>query len=339
MPGISIARCRFFRTSGLVGAIAIAILLSACAPTPSSTSPRPSPEASLSPEVAAALEFRELYGLRRDLPFVEALAQSALGLPGLEEWGVPLLAEEVAELKARGGNARKVMPIIETYGRRHPEDWAGTFLASSGGGSVIAQFSDNIDEHTAAVRRLVGPSANVAFRDVRWSIEALEVMLEDVRADTAWFESIDAWVAFAEVQPIDNRIELNLSSAHPGAVDLTLAHFGADGWLHVTSDGIGVWTGPTGALVVELVDANGNPVGGTDVFWKCRLVPREAAAYSGGSLALVNGRCESDSSLGATTYDVTITRPDGAAEVVVATGTVVVPANETGYLRLVAPSG
>jgi len=64
----------------------------------------------------------------------------------MAELGVPLLAEEVAELRARGENARKVVPVVQTYGDRHPEAFAGMFVDSAAGGNVIVQLSDHFEE-------------------------------------------------------------------------------------------------------------------------------------------------------------------------------------------------
>jgi len=317
-------------------AVVAGLVVGACAapvPPPSTGATSPDP-ATLGYE----FEFRALYGLRRDPDYIWAVAENPASAVGVRECGVPLMPAEVLELKARASNTAQVFSVVETYGERHPNDWAGIFVDNAGSGAVVAQFSGNVADHAAAIRALVGPAARVEVRGVRWSSAALSRAADSIRADEAWFRTIDASLAWAEVSEIENRVDVSISSTNPDAVALTVDHFAGDGWLHAVSDGIGDWQGGVGRLVVRLLDAAGRPVGGTgDDQWLCRLEPDDPAAWRGGSLLMVNGRCESPEPLGATTYAVTVTRDDGSGEIRVAAGRIKVVADRTVELRLTAP--
>jgi hypothetical protein len=289
----------------------------------------------LSRELAAAIEFRTLYGLRRDLDYVERVGEAADAQAGIDQFGVPLLPAEIEELRARGQNAQRVAATVKTYGERNPADWAGMFVDNGGSGDVVAQFSANVEAHTQELRALVGPMARLDVRQVAYSNLDLERLRARVAADTTWYRRIDAWFEWAEVSEIENRVTLSLSSANTEAVQLATTHFDADNALIVISDGIGRWEGGFGGLVVDLIDAGGQPTGGFDGPWKCRLEPRQPAAWRGGSLALVNGRCTSDDPLGATTYTVTVTDAGGDTERVVATGSITVLDGKVANLRLI----
>lgn len=316
----------------------LALVVQACA------SPGPTPSigatgsASLDPALAGyEVEFRTLYGLQRDAEYLKSVAEDPASQAGLREFGVRLLPAEVAELKARATNVQQVFSEVQSYGERFPDDWAGIFVDNAGSGAVVAQFSENIDQHVAAIHKLVGPQARIEVRRVSWSIAVLSSAVAQITAERDWFGTIEASLEWAQVSEMDNQVDLSLSSKNPEAVRLTIEHFGGAGWLHAFSDGIGQWHGGVGQLVVSIVDAAGLPVGGTDdAQWLCRLVPDDPAAWRGGSLIIVDGHCRSSEPLGATTYAVTVTRDDGTGETVLANGTVEVPVNGTAELRLTA---
>jgi hypothetical protein len=299
-----------------------------------------SPSASVDPATMGfAVEFRILYGLRHDAPYLRSVAENPASAAGQREFGVPLLPAEVMELKARARNTVQVFSTVETYGERHPEDWAGLYVDNGGSGAVVAQFSGRVADHRSAILALVGPLARVEVVPVRWSTATLSRAADEIRAQRQWFQTIDASLVWAEVNERDNRVDVSLSSTNPEAVARTVERFRGDGWLRAVSDGIGEWTAGTGQLVVTLTDPLGRTLAGTDdEQWLCRLMPDDPAAWRGGPLVMVDGRCRSSEPLGATSYAVTVTRDDGSGEVTVASGTVLVPAHGTGELRLVAPA-
>jgi hypothetical protein len=267
-------------------------------------------------DLEKASEFRRLYGLRDDEDWVKAVAADPASAPGEAEFGVPLTPAEVADLRDRAKNRDAVLETIRQYGARHQRDWAGVFVDEAGGGTVVAQFKTNVDDHEKEIRRLVGPIARLEVRQVRWSLSELRTFHEHVLADVGWLPSVDAHYVRSDVYDLFNHVELWISSRNPDAPAAILEHFGGSQWLRVYSDGRGPWDGPRGAFRIRLRDQAGRPVTAEDV--TCHIVSDDPSAYLEGDLyPTVEGDCWSES-VGATGYSVTVTRAGDTGPRVVA---------------------
>jgi hypothetical protein len=259
--------------------------------------------------IAEAIRFRSSVGLRADEAYVRQLAVDPTASTAVTLYGVPLTPDEIAELDKRARNSDLVAETLKTYGRDHPDQWAGTFVDQRGGGMVVIQFTGDLNEHRAALSKLVNPAASWEVRDARWSLADLASKRDLIEADRGWFETIDASYVRSVALPIDNVVELRISSANPAAPDLVTEHFHGDGWLRVLSDGVGVWDGPRGDLRVQVTDAAGRRLQGADMM--CLPIPDEPAAYRDGPVGVsFEGVCRAFA-LGATSYDVQILQRAG----------------------------
>jgi hypothetical protein len=223
-----------------------------------------------------AIRFRRAFGLREDDAWISAVAANPLSEVGRQEFGVPLLPFELQDLLDRTAADPEVVHVIESYGAAKPADWAGLFVDQKAGGVIVAQFRDHLDDHRAAIDRLLSARAHVEVRKVDWSLNELHAFALVVETDGLWFETVAAHLYAADVLEMGNVVRVRYDG-DPEAVDVIVDHFGSPSWLQVKWQGPLPWTGPVGGLIVTAVDIRGRPVSGlgcdfepddrTAVFW------------------------------------------------------------------------
>lgn len=257
--------------------IALTILAVACGDppaTPSVAVSTPTPS-----EMAESRRFREQFGLRTDDLWISKVAGDPASQEGLELFGVPLLPSELSELTARTMAYMDAGPIILDYAATVPDDWYGSFIDQQRGGIIVATFFRNTDRHREALARLLPPSARWEVRQVDQRTLDMIAFVARVKADRAWFTTIDAELLDVVTNPMDGGVvELTYIAASRALDPVILDHYGTPDWLRVERAGGPPWTGPVGDLVVKAIGPGGKPVAGLI----CHL--------SGGDNALVTDR-------------------------------------------------
>jgi len=312
---------------GLLAVGTLFVVLAACSPgslaTPSRTFS--------AQDLADSLRFRRTFGLRTDEAWIVTVAMNASSAAGLREYGVPLTAEETRDLDSRAANSAEISPTIEKYARDHQDEWAGLFIDQQATGAVVALFTGHVDDHRAAIGKLVNPKARWEVRPVRWTLEQLSAFAVRVDADQGWLKTIGAGYRGSGVLVTANVVQLRISSADPKTAALVVEHFAAHDWLEVESDGLAPWTGGSGVLVIHARDRNGKPVAGLD----CVPIPDDPNAYNSdtGWSTSDTGTCRIPD-VGATTYRVELRRLVGTEWVAVGTGRVTVPRGGVGIVDI-----
>jgi hypothetical protein len=315
--------------------VIILLVLQGCGdrpPTPSPVAPTSSPTLSAD-EVTDAIRFRTSVGLRSDEPWILIVAADPASRAGAAAYGTPLTPAEKAELDARSRSAEALSGVVELYGSEHRDEWAGAFLDHTTG-SFVTRFTGSLDEHEAALRRLIHPDARLEVRPAAWSLAELERRRHAVDRDAEqWLRTIRAWPAGSGVDVVANRVQLDISSRNPDAPALAIARFDGDGWLLVRSDGIGRWEGLLGTAIIYAVTRSGQPARWLD----CVLTPDDPAAWLGGVAYGTGdrGSCPIEG-IAATGYlvELKIRRGDTEDWVVIGHGRVVVPPNGTGVATI-----
>src|SRR5262245_38632549 len=90
--------------------------------------------------------FRARYGLRDDEAWILAVANNPDADIGLDEFGVPLMPAELAELRSRRTD-RDLLAQIKTYGTMFPESFAGVYVDQRASLAFIASFKDDSERH------------------------------------------------------------------------------------------------------------------------------------------------------------------------------------------------
>jgi hypothetical protein len=296
----------------------VALIMTACgAPSPPATSTGWDPLPSISlDDLAAAVRFREAFGLRSDEAWIIQVARDPSSAHGTDVFGVPLTPAEVGELERRAIANDELQPVLESYGQRFADMYSGVWLADDG--TLLILFTKQIEEHRRALGSMIQPGAKVDVREARWTLRELNAFAERVRNDIDWLPQIEAWPLGVDVHIGNNAVQLLISSANPDTAEEIAEHFGADGWLRVESDGIGRWTGPTGSLTVIAVGPEGRPPPTLD----CELVPDIRSAQPTEQFGTdSDGRCHYRD-IPAVGYTVNLRRSQGDTTVVVGTGRV-----------------
>jgi hypothetical protein len=233
------------------------LVLAACAsgapsaPTttgaPPAMDPTPPPaEASLPPEILDAIAFREEMGLRSDVGWVQAVAANPAAIL---DWGVPLMAFEIAELEGRPTGEDAMVGAVQAYLAAHPDIAGGLYLDQARGGIVTMLVTEDPTGHEAAIREEIGPDAPLVVRQVRWTEQELMDLQQRIADGRAFLDGIPARMTTSSTDVIANQVELTISSAVPDAAQRIIAQFGAEeGQLRVVSDGTGLLLLPTGRV-------------------------------------------------------------------------------------------
>jgi hypothetical protein len=232
----------------------ILLVVAGCA-SPQAT-PAPSPTVAATPELdratAAAVQFRTSFGLRADLDFIRAVAKDPTAS---DEFGVPLLPAEVADIQRRGANADRVVPIVQRYAAEHPAAFGGLWIDQEHGGIVTVAFTQDAELHGRELAARLAGVGVVAIRSARYNESELRALQDRIVADDAWFKTIPAQLRGVGIDVIQNAVEIDISTANPRITDLIVARFGipADAVI-VNSDGTGVALEPWGTIRGKIVD-------------------------------------------------------------------------------------
>jgi hypothetical protein len=207
-------------------------------------------------EITEAVAFRQQYGLRADSMFVRAVAIDPAAQAGLIEFGVPLLPYELADLLSRHWDP-DLLAQVRGYGLLFPDDFAGAYINQRANGVVVA-FKDRVDRHRVALSNLVPPGSAVEIRNVEWSLVDLQVFVDQLQSERAWFDSIGVTIHPGE-NILENAVDLRFKGPEDAA-GVIEEHFGRPSWLKAAWTGAVPWVGPRADLTIEVTDSNGKPV-------------------------------------------------------------------------------
>ena len=257
-----------------LAALAIAVFAAACgsavapsggpgtpqsseAPAPS-VPPTASPDPSFEALVAEGIHARTILGLRADEEWVRAVTADPDARIAFE---IRVTLAEEAELNARATSRQELQPILEQYGAQHPEDYAGLMIDQEKGGILVALFSDNVEEHAAAIARLVHPAATLEVRETGASAAELEALMNRISADGDALRSVGVFVLVISTDELGGKLDIEVSTVRGDAQQLLAARYGPLVDVKVT-DPTGSYLPPGGVIKGRIVDRDGNGVRG-----------------------------------------------------------------------------
>ena len=250
-------------------AIGLALLVGACAPAaaPSeapaspttSSQPTPSPDPSFEALVAEGIRLRTFLGLRADEEWVRAVSAD----PGAKtEFGIPLTIAEEAELGARASSRQEIQPLLEQYAAEHPDEYAGLMIDQDAGGILVILFTDHLEEHGAAIARLVRPGSKVEVRRAGLSELDLEALMNRINSDSELLQNAGVFVLVISTDELAGKLVVEVSTQRGDAQPLLAARYGPNVEVKVT-DPTGGYLKPMGTIKGRVVDADGDGVRGT----------------------------------------------------------------------------
>ena len=225
-------------------------------PAPSATLPRASAGASLDGPQEADIEFwirfRDVYDLETDRQWVLAVFRDPSASSA--QFGVPLLPAERAHVGKAHASAQNLIPFAHRYAAAYPE-FAGLWLENP---ILVLGFTDNVAEHGAELGRIFG--SKVEVRAARHTLRDLREFAARIKADDAWFKTIDVEVIDASLDEMANGIYLYYRAPTEAVEALIRARYSDPDWLSFDWAGPALWTGPWGDLQLTVVDGDGRPV-------------------------------------------------------------------------------
>ncbi|MGK2850765.1 MAG: carboxypeptidase-like regulatory domain-containing protein [Candidatus Limnocylindrales bacterium] len=234
------------------------------------------PTAPPSDQMAAWAEFRRTVGLRDD----EAWMRYVASHPDAQtEFPAPLMPFEVADLGRDAASTRQAIGIIRSYGVAFPAEWAGAFVQD---GRAVAAFAGNVAAHRVALEAMLGGSAILDVREARYSMAELADFASDVAADAHRFEALGARFYDASIDESDNVVGVRYLAPGPEQAAAVVAEsilewYGHPAWLLPRWAGPLPWEGPSGGVVIHVVDPAGAPV--TGVY--CTVAPLDPRVPNG----------------------------------------------------------
>ena len=244
----------------------MALLVTACTPavTPSeapgspgtSIQPTPSPDPSFEALVAEGIRLRTFLGLRADEEWVRAVSAD----PGARaNYGIPLTLAEEAELNAREATQEQLGPLLEEYAAEHPDDFAGMLVDNDRGGVLVMLFTGHIEEHAAAIAKLIQPGAPVDVRLAPVAQEDLEALMDRINSDSDVLQNAGVFVLVISTDEQSGKLVVEVSTERGDAQPLLAARYGPNVEVRVL-DPTGAYLKPTGTIRGRVVDADGDGV-------------------------------------------------------------------------------
>jgi hypothetical protein len=259
---------------GLAIGLSTATVFAACAPIAELRSVEALPTA---PDtVLDAIALRQRLGMRSDEAYVRMLeGDPEAGARGRETaFGFAVTVAEAAELGRRVSRTDEVATAIEAYGADIPT-WAGMFIDQPNGGIVVAQFTGDVEQHRAALARLLSPAARYEVRLVGHSLVELQALADRVTADRGWFRTVDSYFTGSGADQKASVVVVNVKSLDPDIAAKVIEHFDAAGLMRVVVSTLMPWTGGYGQIDIVAVDPDGRPV--PDEY--CWLITDDPAAW------------------------------------------------------------
>jgi hypothetical protein len=253
------------RMSLLLGVIAAALCMAACGPTavpvPSTppatvtSSPGLTPNPSFEALVAEGIRVREMFGLRADEAWVREVTADPDHRIGLE---IPLTLAEQAELDARAAGVESVGAILDEYGEDHPEEFAGMSINNEKG-SFVMLFTGHLEEHAAAIAKLIRPGEPVEIRLAPVPEEDLLALMDRINSDSNALQAVGVFTLVISTDEEAGRVVVEVSTERGDAQPLLAARYGPRVEVRVL-DPTGAYLKPGGEIRGQVVDRHGNGV-------------------------------------------------------------------------------
>ena len=257
------------RRTPLTVAFGLALLVGACAPAAAppeapaspaiSIPPTPSPDPSFEALVAEGIRLRTFLGLRADEEWVRAVSAD----PGARTtYGIPLTLAEEADLNAREASQEELGPLLEEYASEHPDDFAGMLVDNDKGGVLVMLFTGHLEEHAAAIAKLIKPGAPVEVRLAPIAQEDLEALMERINSDSDALQNAGVFVLVISTDEQSGKLVVEVSTERGDAQPLLAARYGPNVVVRVL-DPTGAYLKPSGTIRGRVVDADGDSVHAT----------------------------------------------------------------------------
>jgi hypothetical protein len=249
----------------LSGVIAAALCMAACRPTAApvssespttvSSAPTLTPNPSFEALVAEGIRVREMFGLRADEAWVREVTADPDHRMGLE---IPLTLAEQAELDARAAGVERLGAVLHEYGEDHPEEFVGMSINNEEG-SFVVLFTGHLEEHAAAIAKLIRPGEPVEIRLAPTSEEDLLALMDRIDSDGNALRTVGVFTLVISTDEEAGRVVVEVSTERGDAQPLLAARYGPLVEVRIL-DPTGAYLKPRGEIRGQVVDGDGDGV-------------------------------------------------------------------------------
>jgi hypothetical protein len=199
------------------------------------------------------VQFRTRFGLRAD----EAWARQVAADPAhAVAYGVPLMPDEQAGLDARPRTFEELSTLLQDYGAAHPGEFGGLYVEPAGSTQFVVLFTDHLDDHSAALAKLVNPMAQITLRKTPTAEKDLDALMERISNDAPALKAAGIFVVVSSRDDIGRVVDLQLSTQRTDAAGLLVGRYGPTVKVTVM-DPTGAFLKSPGAVVGRVTDASG----------------------------------------------------------------------------------
>jgi len=237
----------------LAGALAGCATLSPSPPVATPDSIAPSEPAFSDEELATWREFRTLWGLAADDPWMVQVAS----MPGSahNDFEIPLTAREIDHIGQQITGSDAWITFARGYGARHRDAFAGVIMD---GPTVVLLMKAPIEPFVADIAKLVPAGAPIKVRAVPFSLPELQTKADAILTDAKWFT--DHKLELVDVEPGAGNVQLRYRGGNGKEADVIAGRYGRPDWLELSWWGPAPWTGARGTVVVTAKDRDGHRV-------------------------------------------------------------------------------
>jgi hypothetical protein len=226
------------------------------APSAASSSPSPSAEPVSEVDIARAVEFRTRFGIRADEAWTRSVAVDPAHVVA---YGVPLLPAEEAELNARPRTFEDLAVVLQDYAASHPGEFGGMYVEPPGSQQFVVLFTGHLDDHTAALSKLVSPASTIQLRLTPTAERDLDALMERISGDAGALRAAGIFVVETSRDDVGRVVEVGLSTERPDAPGLLVGRYGPTVVARII-DPTGAYLKTPGSVVGRVVDGSGRGV-------------------------------------------------------------------------------
>jgi hypothetical protein len=206
-------------------------------------------------DIAKAVQFRTRFGLRAD----ETWAREVAGNPAHEvAYGIALMPDEQAGLDARPRTFEEISTVLQDYGAKHPGEYGGLYVEPPGSTQFVILFTRNLEDHSAALAKLVNPLAQITLRQTPTAEKDLDALMERISNDST-LRAAGIFVVASSRDDVGRAVEVDISTERPDAAGLLVGRYGPTVKVNVI-DPTGAYLKPPGAVVGRVLDPSGKGV-------------------------------------------------------------------------------
>lgn len=203
-------------TARFVVALAVGLLVA------SATVPARQVNATDDPLILSAIQFRQEFGLRSDVAYIEKMA---LDPAALTNWGVPLTPGEQAEMDRRRALAAD-MDSLNAYAATI-RGIASVYFDQKAGGEIVVAIAGDPESYRAQVTARAPRGSVVRMRQVERSLAELNALQDTITADRPVLAGIGIIVNAIIIDEIGNVVEVGVSNLDETAKENLEARYGS----------------------------------------------------------------------------------------------------------------